>query len=104
MTTNANDNEVRVLWSDIQCEYLIDQRISRNRYFFSYFTQNYFICYNKNGFFTKFLGSFGRYCYEDKYAFGEVLQIILMIVLRQVLARSRLEQHYTITSCKYILR
>ena len=34
MTTNANDNEVRVLWSDIQCEYLIDQRISRNMYFF----------------------------------------------------------------------
>ena len=32
--TDANDNEIRVIWSDIQSEYLIDQRISRNRYFF----------------------------------------------------------------------
>ena len=95
MTTNANDNEVRVLWSDIQCEFLIDQRISRNRYFFSYFAQNYFICYNKNGFFTKFSVSFGRCCYEDKYAFGEVLRITSMNVFRQVLVRSRSERNGT---------
>jgi hypothetical protein len=31
--TNPNYNEVRTLWTDIQCEYLIDQRISRNREF-----------------------------------------------------------------------
>ena len=89
MTTNANDNEVRVLWSEVQCEYLIDQRITRNGYFFSYFAQNYFICYNKNEFFTKFSGSFGRYHYKDKYAFGKMLQITLMIVFRQVLVWSR---------------
>ena len=51
-------NEVRIIWSDVQVEFLIDQRIGRNRYF----AQNYFICYNKNGFFHeifKFLVSFG---------------------------------------------
>ena len=55
MSATDNVNEVRIIWSDIRCEFLIDQRIARNRYFFSYFAQNYFICYNKNGFFTKIL-------------------------------------------------
>ena len=27
-------NEVRIIWSDVQVEFLIDQRIGRNRYFF----------------------------------------------------------------------
>lgn len=33
--TDPNNNEIRVLWTDIQCEYLIDQRISRNMEFWS---------------------------------------------------------------------
>ena len=28
--TDSNINNVRIEWTDIQCEYLIDQRISRN--------------------------------------------------------------------------
>ena len=33
--TDPNYNEIRVLWTDIQCEYLIDQRITRNIEFWS---------------------------------------------------------------------
>ena len=29
----VNNNIVQVIWNDIQCEYLIDQRISRNNEF-----------------------------------------------------------------------
>ena len=31
----VNYNQVRTLWIDVQCEYLIDQRISRNDEFWS---------------------------------------------------------------------
>ena len=31
--TDPHFNEVRLMWSDVQTEYLIDQRISRNREF-----------------------------------------------------------------------
>ena len=34
MLATNNVNEVRIIWSDIQCKFLIDQRIARNKYFF----------------------------------------------------------------------
>ena len=34
MSATDNVNEVRIIWSDVQVEFLIDQRIGRNRYFF----------------------------------------------------------------------
>lgn len=33
---DPNVNEIQILWTDIQTEYLIDQRIARNQEFWVY--------------------------------------------------------------------
>jgi len=48
-------NEVRIIWSDIQVEFLIDQRISRNRYFAHTLHKIISFVIIRMDFFTKFL-------------------------------------------------
>ena len=55
MSATDNVNEIRIIWSDIQCEFLIDQRIARNRYFFHTLHKIISFVIIRMDFFTKFL-------------------------------------------------
>ena len=48
-------NEVRIIWSDVQVEFLIDQRIGRNKYFFHTLHKIISFVIIRMDFFTKFL-------------------------------------------------